>query len=83
MKLIFQIALGVFLGTLAAQITLTKWQRYGEEQLSVEREKARLEQADRFRDLFLEQQKRANPRKNQVPPGFIPDDAGVESMPSR
>ena len=61
MKLILQIALGVFLGTLASQLTIDSWHTHQEgianlaaEKLRVEQERVRLEQGERIRALLLQ-----------------------------
>jgi hypothetical protein len=84
MKLILQIALGVFIGTLTAQLTVDCWHSYRESTVEeeskkqhAEREKARLEQAQRIREMFLESQKNGATEKHP-PAGFIPDDAHTE-----
>ena len=82
MKLTLQIALGVFLGTLAAQLLLDNWHKHqaqlaqiAEQQRLIEQENARLTQADRVRALFLQSQQQ-KPQSAQHPPiGFVPDDA--------
>jgi len=60
-KLILQIALGVFLGTLASQLTFDCWRSRQEnitkeaaEKLRAEQERARLEQGERIRALLLQ-----------------------------
>jgi hypothetical protein len=61
MKLILQIALGVFLGTLASQFTMDSWRSHQEskikeaaEQLRAKQEKVRLEEGERIRALLLQ-----------------------------
>ena len=81
MKLIVQIALGVFLGTVTAQLTLDVWREYQEEKQLTEREQVRLEQADKIRRLFLENQNRKKSQHINPPAGFIPDDA--QSFPAQ
>jgi hypothetical protein len=88
MKLIVQIALGVFMGSVTAQITLDKWHNYqeqsGKEQAlkqGFENEKARLEQADRIRAMFLEHRKSKNSGNNKPSAVFVPDDAQIEPTP--
>jgi hypothetical protein len=80
MKLIFQITLGVFIGTLASQLTLDSWHTYLEniakvasDKLQSEQDKVRAEQGERIRALLM--QKRGN---NAPPAGFVPDDAQAE-----
>lgn len=84
MKLIIQIALGVFLGTITAQLSIDSWRNYqdflAKEELKkqqAEQEKVRLEQAQRIREMFQQSQKN-NPTKNKPPEGFIPDDSQME-----
>lgn len=88
MKLIVQIALGVFMGSVTAQVTMDKWHKYqeqnGKEQAlnqEFENEKARLEQADRIRAMFLEHRKNKNSGNNKPPAAFVPDDAQIEPAP--
>ena len=64
MKLILQIAFGVFIGTLASQLTIDGWRSHQEgiakeaaEKLRTEQEKVRLEQGDRIRALLLQGRK--------------------------
>ncbi|MDD2660856.1 MAG: hypothetical protein PHY54_14455 [Methylococcales bacterium] len=61
MKLILQIAVGVFLGTLASQFAIDGWRARQEgvakeaaEKLRAEQEKTRLEQGQRIRSLLLQ-----------------------------
>lgn len=76
MKLICQIALGVFLGVVAAQLCVDYWRDNREQQKLVEREKARLEQADLIRKQFIENQQSVGHDDTGSPPnGFVPDDA--------
>jgi len=84
MKLIFQIALGVFLGTLSSQFVFDSWHRYQEsiaketaEKIRAEQEKVRFEQGERVRALIL-QSRQANTNKPAA--GFIPDDAQPEAL---
>jgi hypothetical protein len=77
MKLIFQITLGVFFGTLVSQLTLDSWRTYQEaiikkatEKLQVEQEKVRFEQDERIRALLMQGRNSDGP-----PAGFVPDDA--------
>ncbi len=81
MKLILQIALGVFLGTLASQLIIDSWHVHQEnaaklekEKLRIEREKIRTEQGERIRKLLLQNRKEATPNP-KLPPNFVPDDA--------
>ena len=76
-KLILQIALGVFLGTLGSQLSIDGWRSYRDgiakkatEKIRADQEKARLEQGERIRALLLQGRQNPKPRT-----GFIPDDA--------
>jgi len=60
MKLILQITLGVFMGTLASQLTTNAWYARQEnaakiatEKLLSEQEKVRLQQGERIRSMLL------------------------------
>ncbi|TAN68705.1 MAG: hypothetical protein EPN17_08625 [Methylobacter sp.] len=64
MKLILQIALGVFLGTLASQFAIESWHTHQEgiakqaaEKLRAEQDRIRLEQGERIRALLLQGRK--------------------------
>ncbi len=81
MKLILQIALGVFLGTLASQFTIDGWRTHQEdiaketaEKLRAEQEKVRLEQGERIRALLLQGRQGNAPGASKPPAGFVPDD---------
>jgi hypothetical protein len=83
MKLILQIALGVFLGTLASQLTIDGWRTRQEgitkaaaEKLHVEQEKVRMEQGERIRALLMQGRRGNTPGASKPPTGFVPDDAG-------
>ncbi len=82
-KLIVQIALGVFLGTLAAQLSIDSWRNYRQaianqetEKRRADQERARLEQAERIRALLLQGRsgKKASNASNPAA-DFVPDDA--------
>jgi hypothetical protein len=82
MKLIMQIALGVFLGSLASHFAFDTWHtrqeaiaKETEEKLRAERQRMRDEQAERIRALLMQGRQGKNPGKVMVPPGFVPDDA--------
>ncbi len=82
MKLIIQIAFGVFLGTLSSQFVFDSWHTYKEnivkevaEKLLAKQEKVRLEQNERIRSLFLQGR-----QGNAPPAGFVPDDAQVQKI---
>ena len=81
MKLILQIALGVFLGTLASQLTIDGWRTRQESmakeaagKLRAEQERIRREQGERIRALLLQGRQGNNPDASKPPPGFVPDD---------
>jgi len=88
MKLMLQIALGVFLGSLSSQLTMEAWHAHQEaiaresaNKLNLEQEKARLEQGERIRALLLQGRKLKEPDGMGVPPaGFVPDDARDETL---
>lgn len=87
MKLILQIALGVFLGTLASQLTIDGWRTYqesiakeAEEKLRAKQERVRLEQGERVRALLLQGRQGNTPGASKPPAGFVPDDAQVETL---
>jgi hypothetical protein len=80
-KLILQIALGVFLGTLASQFTFDGWRTRQEsiakqtaEKLRAEQERVRLEQGERIRALLLQNRQGNTPGSSKPPAGFVPDD---------
>ncbi len=82
MKLILQITLGVFIGTLSSQFAFDSWHTYKEniakeakEKLLAEQEKVRLEKNERIRALFLQGR-----QENTPPAGFVPDDAQVQKI---
>ncbi len=84
MKLTLQIALGVFIGTLASQLITDSWHAHqeniaksAEEKLRVEREKVRMEHGERIRKLLLESRQGNTLNSKKPPTGFIPDDARV------
>ncbi len=81
MKLILQIALGVFLGTLASQFTMDGWRSHQEskikeaaEQLRAKQEKVRLEEGERIRALLLQGRQNNSHDSRKPPAGFVPDD---------
>jgi cytochrome oxidase assembly protein ShyY1 len=78
MKLVLQIALGVFLGTLTSAVTLEIWQLQREseakqvaENLRIQQEQVRHEQGERIRAMLLQGRK----GQEKSPDGFVPDDA--------
>ena len=88
MKLILQITLGVFLGTLAAQFTIDSWRTHQQaivnktaEKLRADQEKVRLEQGERIRALLLQGRAGKNSPSTSSPPvGFVPDDAKMDTL---
>lgn len=88
MKLILQITLGVFLGVLAAQLSLDSWHTYQQglaqkaaEKLRAEQEKSRLEQSERIRALLLQGGRVDKASSTGKPPaGFVPDDVKMETI---
>ena len=81
MKLILQIVLGVFLGTLASQLTIDGWRTRQEdiakqtaEKHRAEQEKIRIEQGERIRTLLMQGRQGNTPRASKPPAGFVPDD---------
>ncbi len=90
MKLILQITIGVFLGTLASQLTIDGWRTRQEdiakeavEKLRAEQEKARIEQGERIRALLLQGRQGNTSEANNPPAGFVPDDAGPIGPPGK
>ncbi|MGZ4981506.1 MAG: hypothetical protein ACXWAB_08680 [Methylobacter sp.] len=87
MKLTLQIALGVFLGTLASQFTIDGWRTHQEgiakeaaEKLQAEQERVRTEQGERIRALLLQGRQGNTPDAGKPPTGFVPDDGQVEIL---
>lgn len=82
MKLILQIAVGVFLGSLGARVVGDIWHGRQEqdakqvaEQRHAEQEKLRRAEGERIRALLLQGRQNRSSGGTKVPPGFIPDDA--------
>lgn len=82
MKLVLQIALGVFLGASVSQLTVDAWHAHQtriakeeENVLRAEQEKAREAQAERIRALFMRNSQGKGATKGGAPLGFVPDDA--------
>ena len=82
MKLILQIALGVFLGTMTAQLVIDGWHAHKDNlakleaaQLRTQQEKIRKEQGERIRNLILQNRQGNTPSPSKPPVGFVPDDA--------
>lgn len=88
MKLMLQIAVGVFLGSLASQLAIDAWHGHREamvnaveEKRRADREKSRIEQGERIRALLLQgREAKTTTPSRQPAPGFVPDDA---QMPQR
>jgi len=87
MKLVLQIALGVFLGTIASQLTIDGWRAHQEsiaqkatEKLRAEQERARAEQGERIRALLLQSRQGKTLGAGKLPAGFVPDDAQEETF---
>ena len=80
MKLVLQIALGVFIGTLLSQLVVDAVKTHREQQAREHFEKMRAERDERIRSVFS----RLNPgnklQQNLPPPGGIPKDAQQELM---
>lgn len=92
MKLVLQIALGVFLGTLASAMTMETWrlQRESEakqvaENLRLKQEQARQEQGERIRAMLLQGHASGGADvHNSSRGGFVPDDAKSQiSLPTQ
>jgi len=73
LKLILQIALGVFLGTLGTQLTLDAWHNHQEnitkvaaERLIIQQEKIRKEQGEQIRNLILQNRQGVRPNPKQI-----------------
>ncbi|QJD29120.1 hypothetical protein [Methylococcus geothermalis] len=86
MKLVLQIAIGVFLGTLASQLAVETWRsrqeqaaRAASEKIEAEKARTRQELSERIRSLLM-RGRGDGPSPTTMPPGFIPDDA--EPIPS-
>jgi hypothetical protein len=82
LRLILQIALGVFLGTLGSQLIIDRWRMHQEKITTLETEKLRLkqdnirkEQGERIRNLLLQGRQGSQQNAIKPPPDFIPDDA--------
>ena len=86
MKLILQIALGVFLGTLSSQLIHDNWRTHQEaiakeatEKLQAEQERVRLEQGERIRALLLQGRQGKTTDTSKPPTGFVPDDVQADT----
>ena len=87
MKLILQIALGVFLGTLTSQYAIDVWHAQQEniakeatEKLRAEQEKIRIEQGERIRALLLRGRQSNTTDASKPPTFFVPDDLQAETL---
>ncbi len=87
MKLTLQIALGVFLGTLASQLTFDGWHTHQEgiakeaaEKLQAEQERVRLEQGERIRALLMQGRQGNTSGASKPPAGFVPDDVQADTL---
>ena len=86
MKLILQIALGIFLGSLASQFAIDAWHAQQEsiakeatEKLQAEQERVRLEQGERIRALLLQGRQGKTTDTSKPPTGFVPDDVQADT----
>ena len=86
MKLILQIALGVFLGSLSSSLILEAWHRHQAElaqaevnKILAEQEKIGQEQANLIHSILQQGQQKNPGAAITPPPGFIPDDAQIET----
>ncbi len=86
MKLVLQIAFGVFFGSLASALLLDVWQQHKAELLKAETDKVLVEQEivrenqAKLLSSILQQSRQSNPATAITPPaGFIPDDAQTET----
>lgn len=82
MKLILQIAFGVFLGSVTAQFTMELYHNHQAElakqqadKLKAEQEKKRQEQVNLLRNILMQNQRGNNAASPKLPDGFVPDDA--------
>jgi cell division protein FtsL len=87
MKLVLQITLGVFLGSVASALLMDVWEQHKADLLKAETDKlmaeqvkVREEQANLISSI-LQQRGQSNPAAANVPPAsFIPDDAQTETL---
>ncbi|MBM4207073.1 MAG: hypothetical protein FJ190_03300 [Gammaproteobacteria bacterium] len=84
MKLILQIALGVFLGTAAAQFSLelyhnrqAKVEKAQSEKMKAEQDKKRQDQINQLRSLILQNQHNKIPPAQKAPDEIIPGDTNA------
>jgi len=86
MKLVLQIALGVFLGTLTSEFTIDSWRIHQQElakealeQQRTKQEKVRLEQVEHIRALLRQGRQENSSVENKRPTVYVPDDS--QEMP--
>ncbi len=79
MKLVLQIALGVFLGALGSQLTVDAWRVHREEAARAAFLKQRAANEERIRTLFMQNRQGQAPGAKTPPPGFIPEDVQAET----
>ena len=86
MKLVLQIALGVFLGSFLSALLLDAWQEHKAALLKAETDRVLAEQElvrenqAKLLGNILQQGRQSNPAAAITPPtGFIPDDAQTET----
>ena len=82
MKLILQITLGVFLGTITAELTIDNWRNHqrelakeASEKQRAKQEKVRLEQVEHIRALLGQGRQENTSAENKSLTDFVPDDA--------
>ncbi|MGZ6005787.1 MAG: hypothetical protein ACXWLH_06645 [Candidatus Saccharimonadales bacterium] len=87
MKLILQIALGVFLGTLVSQLVINSWHAHQEGVAKVaaarqraEQEKVRVEQGEHIRALLLQSRQNNTLDARKPTASFVPDDVQAETL---
>ncbi|AAU91073.1 MULTISPECIES: hypothetical protein [Methylococcus] len=83
MKLVLQIAIGVFLGTLTSQSLVEVWRLHQEraaraaaEKIEAEKAKTRHELSERIRTLLMRGRQEHGDRP-PLPPSFVPDDTAT------
>ncbi len=79
MKLVLQIALGVFLGALASQLTIDAWRAHRAEAAQAAILNKRAENEERIRGLFMQNRQGQVPGTKTPPPGFVPEDVQDET----
>ncbi len=83
MKLVLQIAFGVFFGALASQLTVDSWRAHREEAARDAALKQRAENEERVRALFMQGGRGQMPGSNARPQGFVPEDVEAEISSGR